>query len=232
MEIIQECIAWLVQAFQVLTHLDVYLNQWILQFGGWIYLILFLIIFCETGLVVTPLLPGDSLLFALGALAAGENAALSLPYLLVLLFVAGVLGDAVNYAIGNRFGNRFFKSETSKLFNKKHLQKTQEFYAKYGGKTVIIARFIPIVRTFAPFVAGMGSMSYSRFALFNVVGAALWVGSFLVAGFFFGNIPAVKTNFHYVIFGIIIVSILPPVFEYWRARRTATSRSTLHDGLH
>lgn len=223
MDWINEVFGWAIQFFQVITHLDVHLNEWIRMLGPAIYAVLFLIIFCETGLVVTPILPGDSLLFALGALSAGDDAALSFSLLLVLLITAGILGDAVNYAAGRYLGPKVFKSEKSRLFNKEHLVKTQGFYEKYGGKTIIIARFLPIVRTFAPFVAGIGKMNYSRFAMFNVVGAIAWVVIFLGAGYYFGNLPQVKKNFHYVIFGIIVVSCLPPVYEYMRAKRSATN---------
>lgn len=219
MELLTDAWALLVQFFDVITHLDVHLNEWIRMFGPWIYAILFLIIFCETGLVITPFLPGDSLLFALGALSVGTDAALNYPTLFVLLVVAGILGDAVNYSIGRRIGPRIFSSSNSKIFNKSHLLKTQEFYEKYGGKTVILARFLPIFRTFAPFVAGIGTMNYSRFAMYNVVGAFAWVGTFLTAGYFFGNLPIVKRNFHFVILAIIVISAIPPVMEWIKYRR-------------
>lgn len=208
--------------FSVLLHLDQHLNQWVAACGPWIYVLLFAVVFCETGLVVTPFLPGDSLLFALGALTASDNASLSFPLLLVGLIVAGILGDAVNYSIGRRFGLALFKGEHSRLFNRRHLVKTEEFYAKHGGKTIIIARFMPIIRTFAPFVAGMGQMSYRQFAIYNVVGAILWVALFLTAGRIFGDIPVVKRNFEIVIFAIIGISLLPIVIEYLRARRAAS----------
>lgn len=225
MEWLSEVMAFVQNSIHVILHLDAYLNEWIRHFGPWIYAILFAIIFCETGLVVTPFLPGDSLLFALGALCAGEAAALDFATLWVLLIIAAVVGDAVNYSIGLRIGPRIFNSETSFIFNRKHLLKTQAFYEKYGGKTIILARFVPIVRTFAPFVAGVGKMTYSRFGLFNVIGAFLWVTGFLGAGLMFGNLPAVKRNFHLVIVGIIIVSILPGVVEWYRARQTAVTES-------
>src|SRR5262249_26965695 len=158
------------QAIDIFLHLDTHLNDLAGALGGWLYSVLFLIIFCETGLVVTPFLPGDSLLFAIGALAAIEGSPLQIPLILVLLSLAGVSGDAVNYAIGYRVGPRVFTSETSRLLNKRHLLRTQAFYEKYGGKTIILARFMPVVRTFAPFVAGIGKMRYARFALFNVIG--------------------------------------------------------------
>lgn len=202
-----------------ILHMDAHLNQLAAWAGPWLYLVLFLIIFCETGLVVTPFLPGDSLLFAVGALTASEGAVIDLELTCVLLIVAGVLGDAVNYSIGRYFGLRLFRDENSKIFRKSHLVKTQMFYVRHGGKTIILARFLPILRTFAPFVAGMGEMHYSRFAMFNVIGAIVWVLLFTVAGHFFGGLPIVKQNFHIVIFGIIGVSLLPIVFEFIRARR-------------
>jgi membrane-associated protein len=206
-------------AIDIFLHLDSHLNSWAGMLGPWLYLVLFLIIFCETGLVVTPFLPGDSLLFAVGALASVDGSSIHLPLLSALLFGAAVAGDAVNYAIGARIGPRVFSHSDSRLFNRKHLIRTQRFYEKYGGKTIVLARFIPIIRTFAPFVAGIGTMAYPRFALFNVTGGALWVLSFLLGGFFFGNVPVVKQNFHYVIVAIIVLSIIPPILEYLRARR-------------
>lgn len=208
------------EIIDIFLHLDQHLNEWIRYFGPTlIYVILFLIVFCETGLVVTPFLPGDSLLFALGALSAGDGAQLSLPILLVSLIFAGVLGDAVNYSVGRFVGPKIFSREQSTFFNKKHLIRTQDFYDRHGGKTVILARFLPIFRTFAPFVAGIGRMTYPRFAMFNVIGAVAWVGLFLTAGYYFGNLPAVKRNFHLVIAAIIIISCIPPAFEWWKLRR-------------
>jgi membrane-associated protein len=200
-------------------HLDVHLLAAVDTLGPWSYVLLFAIVFCETGLVVTPFLPGDSLLFAVGALAAAEGSTLSLPLLAVLLLAAAILGDAVNYAIGLKIGPRVFRREDSWWLNKQHLIRAQEFYVKYGGKTVFLARFLPILRTFAPFVAGIGRMSYRRFAFFNVAGAVAWVLSFLLAGYFFGNLPAIKRNFHYVIVAIIVISVIPIVIEFLRARR-------------
>jgi membrane-associated protein len=208
--------------WNVITHLDVHLADWARDMGGWLYVVLFLVIFCETGLVVTPFLPGDSLLFAVGALCALDGSPLLVGVILPLLLVAAVLGDAVNYSVGRRVGPRVFTSETSWLLNKKHLARTQGFYEKYGGKTIIIARFIPIIRTFAPFVAGIGHMRYRRFFSFNVIGALLWVGLFIPVGYIFGNMPFVKKQFHYVILAIIAISVLPAVIEIareWRARR-------------
>ena len=207
------------QAIDIFLHLDAHLNDLAASMGGWLYLLLFLIVFCETGLVVTPFLPGDSLLFAVGALAAIDGSPLHIPVILTLLAVAAVTGDAVNYAAGYRIGPRVFTSETSRLLNKEHLLRTQAFYEKYGGKTIILARFMPIIRTFAPFVAGIGKMRYARFAMFNVVGGVVWVGAFTLAGYFFGNVPVVKRNFHFVIVAIVILSIMPPIIEYLRARR-------------
>ncbi|MEZ4298491.1 MAG: DedA family protein [Polyangiaceae bacterium] len=209
------------QFIDILLHLDKHLNQWAGTMGSGLYALLFAVIFCETGLVVTPFLPGDSLLFAVGALAATDGSPINIGLVIVLLFVAGVLGDAVNYSIGRRIGPRAFKSETSWLLNKKHLERTQAFYEKHGGKTIIIARFMPIIRTFAPFVAGIGQMQYRRFAAFNVVGAALWVCSFTILGYLFGQAPVVKKNFTLVIGAIIVISVLPGVIEFLRARRAA-----------
>lgn len=189
-------------------HLDAHLNTWIAALGPWIYVVLFVIIFCETGLVVVPFLPGDSLLFALGAVAALEGSALSLPTLIAVLIVSAVLGDAVNYAIGYKLGPRVFRGERRWL-NHKHLIETQNFYDRHGGKTIVLARFLPIIRTFAPFVAGIGRMPYARFAIFNVTGAFLWVFACLLAGYFFGNIPVVKRHFEAVIVGIVVLSTLP-----------------------
>ncbi|MCM2282949.1 MAG: DedA family protein [Bdellovibrionaceae bacterium] len=207
----------------IFIHLDQYLNAWAASMGPWLYVVLFLVVFCETGLVVTPFLPGDSLLFAVGAMTVTTNAVLSFPILLVSLIVAGVFGDFVNYTIGRKFGLALFKDENSKFFNRMHLLKTQKFYEKHGAKTIVLARYIPIVRTFAPFVAGMGQMQYRRFAVYNVIGAVSWVGIFLTLGRLFGNMPAVKKNFQFVILGIIIVSVLPIVFEWWKARRAAAA---------
>jgi membrane-associated protein len=202
----------------IFLHLDKHLNEWAAQLGNGLYGILFLIVFCETGLVVTPFLPGDSLLFAVGALSATEGSTISLPLVMALLFVAAVLGDAVNYSIGRKIGARAF-SESSRLLNKKHLLRTQAFYEKHGGKTIIMARFVPIVRTFAPFVAGVGQMEYRRFFAFNVVGAAAWIVLLSLAGRVFADIPLVKNHFELVVLGIVGLSILPAVVEYLRERR-------------
>jgi membrane-associated protein len=208
-----------------IIHIDVHLNAIFNSFGPWIYVILFAIIFCETGLVVTPFLPGDSLLFAVGALAASNGSSLDVNLLFLTMTVAAILGDSVNYAIGSRVGPQIFKSETSIWLNKDHLNKAWSFYENYGGKTIILARFMPIVRTFAPFVAGIGKMNYRRFFLFNVVGALVWIASFLWAGLFFGNMPVVKENFHIVIIAIIVISFMPPLIEFVRSRRQKTARA-------
>ena len=198
-------------------HLDTHLQTVIQNYGTWTYVILFLIIFCETGLVVTPILPGDSLLFAAGAFAA--TGSLDLAWLLILLTVAAVLGDAVNYAIGHFMGPTVFSQPDSRFLKREYLDRTHQFYEKYGGKTIIIARFVPIVRTFAPFVAGVGSMTYAKFASYNITGGLLWVGVCVLAGYAFGNIPVVQENFTLVILGIIFVSILPGIIEFLRQRQ-------------
>jgi membrane-associated protein len=211
-----ELLYWLVD---FVLHLDRHLAEIIQQYGVWTYAILFLIVFLETGLVVAPLLPGDSLLFAAGAFAA--LGALDVGLVFLLLVVAAILGDTLNYAIGHYLGPKVFHYERSRFFNPDHLRKTHAFYEKYGGKTIIIARFIPIVRTFAPFVAGIGAMNYRRFLAYNVVGGFLWVAICLFAGYFFGNLPFVKKNFSLVILAIIVISVLPAVVEYLRHRAQA-----------
>jgi membrane-associated protein len=214
----------LLNLWNVISHLDQHLADWSQALGGWLYAALFAIIFAETGLVVTPFLPGDSLLFAVGSLCAVPGSGLSLGVCIPLLLAAAVLGDAVNYAIGRSLGPRVFTAENAKLLNKKQLLRTQSFYERYGGKTIIIARFIPVVRTFAPFVAGVGQMRYARFFAFNVVGACLWVCLFLPVGYAFGDSSFVKHNFHYVILAIIVLSVLPAAVEVlreWRSRRVA-----------
>jgi membrane-associated protein len=197
-------------------HLEEHLNTILAHYGGWTYLILFLIVFCETGLVVTPFLPGDSLLFATGALAAGGP--LDVRLLFVLLSVAAIAGDTVNYWIGSIVGPRVFTDKV-RFLKREHLEKTHRFYERYGGKTIVLARFMPIIRTFAPFVAGIGRMTYWRFASYNVFGGILWVGLFLFGGYYFGNLPFVEKNFSLVILAISVVSILPGVVEYVRERR-------------
>jgi membrane-associated protein len=202
--------------WNVMTHLDVHLAEWGRALGPWLYVVLFLIIFAETGLVVTPFLPGDSLLFAIGALCTVPGMPLNVWLIAPLLIVAAVLGDAVNYSVGYRVGPAVFRSSTSRLFNVKHLFRTQAFYERYGGKTIIIARFVPIIRTFAPFVAGVGKMRYPRFFSYNVIGAIVWVVSLVTAGYQFADLPIVKKQFHLVIFGIIFLSILPAIVEITR----------------
>jgi len=201
------------------VNLDEHLQALVVAYGPWIYLILFLIVFCETGLVVTPFLPGDSLLFVAGAIAAAGG--MNVHLLVVLLIIAAILGDAVNYAFGRYVGPRVFSQQQSRWLNPKHLQRAHAFYEKHGGKTIIIARFVPIVRTYAPFVAGAASMTYSKFAFYNVSGAILWVVSLAYAGYFFGNLPLIKDNLSLVIIGIIILSIMPGVVEILRHRRAS-----------
>ena len=207
---------FLTTLIDIALHLDRHLQALVAAYGAWVYLILFLIVFCETGLVVTPFLPGDSLLFVSGAVAAAGG--MNVHLLVVLLFIAAVLGDAVNYGVGHYLGPRVFASRESRWLNPRHLERAHAFYERHGGKTIIIARFVPVVRTYAPFVAGAASMSYPRFALYNITGAALWVVSLAYAGFFFGNIPAVRNNLTLVIIGIIILSILPGIIEILRHR--------------
>ncbi|WP_043308055.1 DedA family protein [Pseudomonas sp. ML96] len=202
-----------------ILHIDRHLAELTAAYGPWIYGILFLIIFCETGLVVTPFLPGDSLLFVAGAIATQD--AMNVHIMVPLLIVAAILGDAVNYSIGRFFGAKLFANPDSKIFRRRYLEVTEAFYEKHGGKTIILARFVPIVRTFAPFVAGMGHMPYRRFAAYNVIGAVVWVTLFSYAGYFFGNLPVVQSNLHYLIVAIIFVSVLPGVIEVLRHRRAA-----------
>ncbi|MGA8263356.1 MAG: DedA family protein [Ignavibacteriaceae bacterium] len=199
-----------------ILHLDVHLNELILHYGTLTYLILFLIIFSETGLVITPFLPGDSLIFAAGTFAA--QGSFNLHLLFLILAVAAILGDTVNYWIGKFFGHKITESKRIRLIKKSHIEKTHRFFEKYGGKTIIIARFVPIVRTFAPFVAGAGSMTYKKFIKYNVIGGILWVGLFTYSGFYFGNIPVVKNNFIFVIMVIIFLSLLPPIIELIKHR--------------
>ncbi|MGH9854061.1 MAG: DedA family protein [Blastocatellia bacterium] len=200
-----------------ILHLDTHLVELVSRYGTFSYAILFAIIFCETGLVVTPFLPGDSLLFAVGALAS--TGALDVYTVAILLTLAAIIGDSTNYWIGYFVGPKVFSSESSRWLNRSHLERTHSFYEKYGVKTVVIARFMPIVRTFAPFVAGIGRMNYLRFLTFSVLGSILWIGSFVTAGYLFGEIPVVKNNFTLVVIAIIIISILPAVIEAVRARR-------------
>lgn len=207
------------ELLDIFLHLDKHLNEWAGRFGGWTYALLFTIVFCETGLVVTPFLPGDSLLFAVGALSASEGSPIDPVLVSVLLIIAAVLGDAVNYAIGYRVGPKVFSRPSSRWLNQAHLLRAQHFYEKHGGKAIILARFVPIVRTFAPFVAGIGKMSYARFAMFNVVGAVVWVVSLVFLGWWFADQPVVKDRFHLVVLAIIFISVLPIAFEWWRAWR-------------
>lgn len=204
------------QFIDIILHLDQHLLAWLGVFGPWIYVLMFLVIFCETGLVVTPFLPGDSLLFALGALTALENG-LDLWILLISLTVAGILGDTVNYHIGKYLGPKVFEQD-SRFFKKEYLVQTNAFYERWGAFTIVAARFAPIARTFAPFVAGLGSMNYKKFISYNVMGAVAWVFTFILAGHFFGNLPVVKRNFHIVIFGVIFVSALPMVIPWMKSK--------------
>lgn len=207
--------------FEIFMHLDKHLNVVIQNYGSWTYAILFLIVFCETGLVVTPLLPGDSLLFAAGAFASMGS--LRVEWLIGLLIIAAVSGDTVNYWIGKIIGPRVFRKENVRFLNKEYLDRTHKFYEKYGGKTIILARFVPIIRTFAPFVAGIGSMTYLRFIAYNITGGIVWIVFFILAGYYFGNIPIVKQNFTFVIMAIIFISILPGIIEFLRIRYRHTS---------
>lgn len=211
---------WVTQVFGLILHLDQHLLEFTQNYGAWIYGLLFLIVFCETGLVVTPILPGDSLLFVAGTLAG--TGALDPHLLAVTMTVAAILGDSVNYAIGKWLGPRVFKMQDSWFFNRKYLEAAQAFYRKHGGKTIVIARFVPIIRTYAPFVAGVGAMDYRRFIAFNVGGALLWVLLLVYGGYFFGNLPWVKLHLSKVIVGIIVISMLPGVIEYLRNRRSVS----------
>ena len=208
-----ELLTW---AIDVILHLDKHLDMIIRTYGLWTHLLLFLIIFCETGLVVTPILPGDSLLFAAGTFAALGS--LNLTWVVVSLSVAAVAGDSVNYWIGNLVGPKVFTQKRSRFFKKEYLDRTHQFYEKYGGKTIIIARFVPIIRTFAPFVAGIGSMTYLRFIAYNIVGGVGWIMILVLTGYFFGNVPIVRRNFSLVILAIIIISVLPGVIEFARQK--------------
>ncbi|HEY8900889.1 MAG TPA: DedA family protein [Chthoniobacterales bacterium] len=219
------------QAIDFILHAENHLVWFIQNYGLWIYALLFAIIFCETGLVVTPFLPGDSLLFAVGALAARPEMNLRLEYIAPLLLVAAVVGDALNYAIGKWIGPRVFHFEDSRFFKKAHLMKAHAFYEKYGGRAIILARFVPIVRTFAPFVAGVGTMSYPKFALYNVAGAVLWVGLFIGAGYIFGGLEIVQKNMKIVILGIIVVSVLPIIWEIVKARLDSRKAAEKNIGL-
>jgi membrane-associated protein len=208
---------FLKDAIEVVVHFDKHLGAVIQNCGGWSYLLLFLIIFAETGLVITPFLPGDSLLFAVGAFAALGS--FNVFWLFGILTVAAIIGDSVNYAIGSMFGEKILLKSNSRFIKKEHLEQTHKFYEKYGGKTIILARFIPIIRTFAPFVAGIGKMNYRYFFFYNVTGALLWVSIFVFGGYYFGNVPIIKENFFIVILAIIGLSVLPAVIEFLKHRK-------------
>ncbi|MBX3396832.1 MAG: DedA family protein [Phycisphaerae bacterium] len=210
-------------------HLDKSLETLIAQYGNWTYAILFVVIFAETGLVVTPFLPGDSLLFAAGIFAA--RGSLSATWIFILLTISAVIGDAVNYSIGKYLGPKVLNREKSRIFKREYLEKTHAFYEKYGGKTIIIARFVPIVRTFAPFVAGVGTMTYSRFFMYNVVGAILWVAICTLAGYFLGSIPIIANHFELAVLAIIAVSVMPMVIEFWKARNAKKKSARSAPGL-
>lgn len=201
-----------------ILHIDQHLIEIVSNYHTWTYAILFLIIFCETGLVVTPFLPGDSLLFVAGAIAALPDVPLDVHWLALTVFIAAVAGDSCNYEIGHFFGKKLFSNPNSKIFKQSYLDKTHEFYKKYGGKTIIIARFVPIVRTFAPFVAGMGRMHYYYFFIYNMTGAALWVALFCYAGYFFGDLPFVQENLKLLLVAIIVISLVPAIVEALRMK--------------
>ena len=205
---------WLVD---FILHIGDHLQELVKNYGNWIYAILFAIVFCETGLVVLPFLPGDSMLFAAGTIAAVGD--MNIFVLIGLLIVAAILGDFVNFEIGKHFGQKLFSNPNSKIFKQSNLQKTHDYYEKYGGRTIIIARFIPIVRTFAPFVGGMGNMNYAQFARYNIVGAVLWVVSFTTLGYFFGQLPFVKEHFSWIMIAIIVFSLVPMIVEIIRHRK-------------
>ena len=208
---------WIAYILDFFIHLDHHINTLIEQYGNWTYLIIFLIIFCETGLVVTPFLPGDSLLFVLGTFAA--NGPLDIKLLLFLLTAAAILGNMTNYFIGRLLAPRIFRHENIRFINREYLEKTERFFEKYGGKTIIITRFMPIIRTFAPFLDGVGSMHYLKFTAYNCAGGILWVGSLTLAGYYFGNIPVVEKHFTLVIYLIILISLLPALIEFIRHRK-------------
>lgn len=202
-----------------ILHIDTHLAALSANYGVWIYAILFLIIFCETGLVVMPFLPGDSLLFATGAVVATSAGHLNIHVMVLILLLAAILGDAVNFMMGKYFGKRWFSRNDSRFFKPEYLNKTHDFYEKYGGKTIILARFVPIIRTFAPFVGGMGNMHYGKFLCYNVIGAVAWVGSLTYLGYFFGNLAVVKAHFGQVVMAIIAISLLPMIVEIWKIRQ-------------
>jgi len=207
-------------AIDLFLHLDRHLNELVRQYGTGTYLILFLIVFCETGLVVTPFLPGDSLLFAVGALAATAGSPLHVGWVSLLLICAALLGDNLNYLIGHLVGPRVFTAGHTRWFKREHLERTHAFFERYGGKTIVLARFVPIVRTFTPFVAGVGAMTYPRFLVYSVCAALVWVGVIVYAGYFFGNVPIVKQNFSIVVLAIVFLSVLPAALHFLRGRST------------
>lgn len=207
---------FIIAGLDVLLHLERYLDVWAVNYGVWMYAILFAIIFAETGLVVTPFLPGDSLLFAVGAIAA--RGVLSLPVIILLLAVAAVIGDTLNYSVGRYFGDHVLK-RFSRIVKPEYVQKTHDFYEKHGSKMIVLARFVPIIRTLAPFVAGIATMRYREFALYNVIGGIFWISSMTLAGFAFGNLEFVRRNFSVVVLGIVILSVMPMIIEYVRIRR-------------
>lgn len=214
-------------ALQWVLHLDDHLKQMVIDHGAWTYLVLFTIVFCETGLVVTPFLPGDSLLFIAGSIAASaEGSSLRVEFVMLVLMLAALCGDNVNYWIGRKLGPAVFRREDSRWLKKKHLERTQHFFERYGGKAIILARFVPIVRTFTPFVAGIGRMHYPRFLRFCVIGAALWVGLLTMAGYWFGRVQWVKDHFEIVVVAIIVISLIPAVVEFIRARRHSKHGAT------
>lgn len=204
----------------IMLHFDKYLNLVIQNYGMWTYALVFLIIFCETGLVVTPFLPGDSLIFATGALAA--RGSLSIITLFIIFLSAAIIGDTVNYHIGKKIGAKIFEKEDIKYINKQHLKKAQNFYKRHGSMTIVLGRFIPIIRTFVPFVAGIGEMHYSKFIIYNMLGGIMWVSLFLGGGYFFGNLPVIKENFSYVVIGIIIISIIPAVIAFIKEKMSSS----------
>lgn len=210
---------YLQQFIEHLIHIDVYLNTFISTYGFWTYLALFAVIFCETGLVILPFLPGDSLLFAAGSIAAQPDNSFNIFTLFFLLFLASVIGNQLNFFIGRILGPRIFYANDSWLLNKKHLEETHAFYKRHGGKTIILARFLPIIRTFAPFVAGIGSMQILHFSLYNVLSAAIWISSLLGLGYFLGSIPIVKENFTIVIYSIILISLIPVIIPFFKGEK-------------
>lgn len=210
-----------------ILHLDEYLSQIVVTYGALTYGILFSVVFAETGFVLTPFLPGDSLLFAAGTIAA--LGLLKIELLVALLFIAAISGDTVNYWIGHFFGQKIVNNPRIRFINQEHIDKTEKFYKKYGGKTIVLARFVPIIRTFAPFVAGIGSMQYQKFLIYNVMGGVVWVSLFTLAGFFFGNIPFIKENFHYAIVAIVVLSLIPMIYEYIAHKRHASVHLKLPD---